>query len=509
MIQALVNPAIGHVVLFTVGQAAASTILTLLVGLPGAYLIARYKFNGKLIFRSLTTIPFVLPTLVVAISFDTLLGSSGWLNSALEKMDLSPVRFTRTIGAILVAHVFYNTTIVMRLVGDYWSRIDHRLWDVARSLGASPLQLFKRVTLPLLSAPIAAASLLVFIFCFTSFGVILILGGPRYATIEVEIYYQTVSLFNLPVAATLSILQIGITLILSIIYARLMHRINRPLPLTSPLRNEQRLTGKVGRPIAIAILLTIALFHLVPLVSLASQSITGADGFTLNFYKTLGIESRQSSFHGSPLHAVRNSLGFAFAATIIALSIGTPAAWALGRHSNNRSSRFFDPILMLPLGTSAVPLGLGFIVALNRPPLDLRASPILLPIAHALVALPFVVRSLSPALATVERRLIDSASVLGAGRMAIIRRVELPIVARAMTVAAAFAFSISLGEFGATAIIARGDLPTIPLAIFRLVSRPGALNLGQGLALSTILMLMTGVVITLIERLRIARVSSF
>ncbi len=164
---------------------------------------------------------------------------------------------------------------------------------------------------------------------------------------------------------------------------------------------------------------------------------------------------------------------------------------------------------MLPLGTSAVTLGLGFIVALNRPPLDLRASPILIPIAHALVALPFVVRSLSPALATVERRLIDSASVLGAGRMAIIRRVELPIVARAMTVAAAFAFSISLGEFGATAIIARGDLPTIPLAIFRLVSRPGALNLGQGLALSTILMLMTGVVITLIERLRIARVSSF
>ena len=509
LLRALTAPATGRVVLFTAGQAAASTALTLLVGLPGAYLLARYRFAGKALFRAVTAIPFVLPTLVVAAAFEALLVARGWVNAALEAAGLPPMRFTRTLGAILIAHVFYNTTIVLRLVGDYWSRIDRRLWDAARTLGAGPAQRWLRVSLPLLAAPVAAAAVLIFIFCFTSFGVILILGGPRFATIEVEIYYRTISLFDLPAAASLALMQVGVTLVLGIAYTRLMRRVSRPLPLRAPRSNERRLTGRPARAAAAAVLLAVALFQLAPLAALAARSVTGAEGVTLAFYGALGVEGRQGAFHGSALTAVRNSLAFAAAATAIALAVGTPAAWALGRRGAARSSRLFDPLLMLPLGTSAVTLGLGFIVALNRPPLDLRASPLLIPIAHALVALPFVVRSLAPALAAVEPRLIDAARVLGAGRAAVARRVELPIVARAMGVAAAFAFSISLGEFGATAIVARGDLPTIPLAIFRLLGRPGALNLGQGLALATILMLVTAVVVTAIERLRVARVSSF
>lgn len=509
LLRTLTAPATGRVVLFTFGQAAASTALTLLVGLPGAYLVARYRFAGKALFRALTAVPFVLPTLVVAASFDALLGARGWVNAALEAVGLPPLRFTRTLGAILAAHVFYNTTIVLRLVGDYWSRIDRRLWDAARTLGAGAVQRWLRVSLPLLAAPVAAAAVLVFIFCFTSFGVVLILGGPRFATIEVEIYYQTVSLFDLPVAASLALVQVGVTLVLGIAYARLMKRVSRPLPMRAPRSNERRLTGRSARAAAAVVLLAITVFQLAPLVALAARSFTGADGATLAFYRALGVESRQGAFHGSALAAVRNSLGFAAAATAIALAVGTPAAWALGRRGAARSSRLFDPLLMLPLGTSAVTLGLGFIVTLNRPPFDLRASPALIPIAHALVALPFVVRSLAPALAAVEPRLIHAARALGAARAAVVRRVELPIVARAVGVAAAFAFSISLGEFGATAIVARGDLPTIPLAIFRLLGRPGALNIGQALALATILMLVTAVVVTAIERLRVARVSSF
>lgn len=509
LLRTLTAPATGRVVLFTFGQAAASTALTLLVGLPGAYLVARYRFAGKALFRALTAVPFVLPTLVVAASFDALLGARGWVNAALEAIGLPPLRFTRTLGAILAAHVFYNTTIVLRLVGDYWSRIDRRLWDAARTLGAGAVQRWLRVSLPLLAAPVAAAAVLVFIFCFTSFGVVLILGGPRFATIEVEIYYQTVSLFDLPVAASLALVQVGVTLVLGIAYARLMKRVSRPLPMRAPRSNERRLTGRSARAAAAVVLLAITVFQLAPLVALAARSVTGADGATLAFYRALGAESRQGAFHGSALAAVRNSLGFAAAATAIALAVGTPAAWALGRRGAARSSRLFDPLLMLPLGTSAVTLGLGFIVTLNRPPFDLRASPALIPIAHALVALPFVVRSLAPALAAVEPRLIHAARALGAARAAVVRRVELPIVARAVGVAAAFAFSISLGEFGATAIVARGDLPTIPLAIFRLLGRPGALNIGQALALATILMLVTAVVVTAIERLRVARVSSF
>ena len=193
----------------------------------------------------------------------------------------------------------------------------------------------------------------------------------------------------------------------------------------------------------------------------------------------------------------------------LSLALGVPAAWALARHPNNLMSRLCDPILMLPLGTSAVTLGLGFIVALGRPPLNLRASPVLVPLAHTLVAFPFVVRSLTPALRSIRPRVRQAAAVLGAAPHEVALYVDLPLIGRAVLVAAAFAFTISLGEFGATALISRPEYPTIPLAIYRYISQPGALNYGQALALSTILMVTTASGMLAIERLRIAEVGEF
>jgi thiamine transport system permease protein len=189
--------------------------------------------------------------------------------------------------------------------------------------------------------------------------------------------------------------------------------------------------------------------------------------------------------------------------------LGIPAAWALSQNQESKFNRAIDPILMLPLGTSAVTLGLGFIVALDQPPLDLRASILLIPIAHTLVAFPFVVRSLAPSLQSIRPRLRQAAQVLGASPGQVIRHIDLPIVARAILVAAAFAFTISLGEFGATAMIARPEYPTIPIMIYRFISQPGALNYGQALSLSTILMLTTAISILAIERLRIADIGEF
>jgi thiamine transport system permease protein len=164
---------------------------------------------------------------------------------------------------------------------------------------------------------------------------------------------------------------------------------------------------------------------------------------------------------------------------------------------------------MLPLGTSAVTLGLGFIIALAHPPLDLRASPLLIPIAHTLVSFPFVVRSLTPALRSIQPGLRQAAAVLGASPRQVLRHIDLPIVGKALMVAATFAFTISLGEFGASSLISRPEFPTIPIVIYRFLSRPGGLNYGQALALSTILM---GVAITgmmAIERFRIADIGEF
>jgi thiamine transport system permease protein len=229
----------------------------------------------------------------------------------------------------------------------------------------------------------------------------------------------------------------------------------------------------------------------------------------LNNYRELTINRRSTIFYAPPATAVAVSLGYAAATVVLALALGLPAAWALARDQSSRLNRMLDPVLMLPLGTSAVTLGLGFIVALDQPPLDLRASPLLVPLAHTLVAFPFVVRSLIPALRSIRPRLRQAAAVMGASPPQVLRTIDLPMVGRALLVAATFAFTISIGEFGATALIARPEYPTIPIAIYRYLGLPGALNYGQAMALSTILMGATAVGMLAIERFRIAEVGEF
>lgn len=517
---------------FTVWQAALSTLLTLAVGLPGAYLLARYRFRGQGLLRALTAVPFVLPTLVVAAAFNALLGPRGWVNVGLmAAFDLSapPVTFVNTFGAILLAHVFYNTTIVLRLVGDFWSRLDPRLVAAARALGASPARAFREVTLPLLAPALGAAALLVFIFDFTSFGVILVLGGPRFATLETEIYRQTVYLFNLPVAAVLALIQLLCTLGLSVAYTRLSARVAAPLNLRAARDTRQPLRTPRARLTAGLLVGGLVALLVLPLAALALRSVVRLDaergqsgpvqtGFTLAFYQELGQNRRNNLFYVPPTAAIGNSLAAASATVALALALGLPAAWAVAAQGSREAKRqdatsaaalALDALLLLPLGTSAVTLGLGFIVALDTPPLDLRASPLLLPLAHTLVALPFVVRSLVPALRSIRPRLRQAAAVLGAGPARVWREIDLPLVGRAVIVAATFAFTLSLGEFGATAIIARPEHPTVPVVIYRLIGLPGALNYGQALALSTILMVVCTVGILAIERLRVGEVGEF
>jgi thiamine transport system permease protein len=523
LLQALVSPNTAKVLGFTLWQAALSTLLTLLVGLPGAFLLGRYDFRGKSLLRALTAIPFVLPTLVVAAAFNALLGPRGWLNLALMNilnLPQPPIHFTYTLAAILLAHVFYNTTIVLRTVGDFWSHLDPRLPQAAQTLGASRWQTLVHVTLPLLKPAIAAAALLVFIFDFTSFGVILILGGPRFATLEVEIYNQTIGLFNLPLAASLSLLQLACTLSLMVIYTRLSSRLSQPISLRPIQHTQRKLRAARSRLWAGLLAAFLLSLFTLPLVALAARSFVQVEAvrgglapevprLTLDFYRELTANRRQSYFYAPPSTAIAVSLAYATATVLLALALGLPASLALARDSHSPASRLFDPLLMLPLGTSAVTLGLGFIIALGRPPLDWRASPLIVPVAHTLAAFPFVVRSLTPALRSIRPRLRQAAMVIGATPLQVIRHIDLPLVGRALLVSATFAFTISLGEFGATALIFRPEYPTIPLMIYRFISQPGALNYGQALALSTLLMVVTAGGILTIEKLRIADIGEF
>jgi thiamine transport system permease protein len=497
---------------FTLWQAALSTLLTLLAALPAAYVFARYQFPGKSLLQALTTIPFVLPTMVVATAFTSLLGPRGWVNQILMAalgLDRPPVNLIHTLAIILLAHVFYNYTIILRMVGGFWANLDPQLEAAAWMLGASPWRAFREVTLPLLRPALIAASLLVFLFDFTSFGVILILGGPRYATLEVEIYRQAVNLFNLPVAAALSLLQIGCTFGLMVAYTRLQKRITVPLQLRPHqiTARRPRTRGErwlVGINVAVMILLLVA-----PLLSLAERSLsTGQVGYSLAHYRELSVNRQSSIFFVPPLLAVRNSLLFAGATVGLALTLGLISAWLLARQ-RGRLGRLLDPAFMLPLGTSAVTLGFGYIVALARPPLNLRTSPLLVPLAHTLVAFPFVVRSLLPVIRGIHPHLREAARVLGASSWQVWREIDLPIVGRALLVGAVFAFTVSLGEFGATVFVARPQMPTMPVVIYRFLGQPGAAHYGQALAMSTLLMIVCAVGFLAIERFRYGDIGEF
>ena len=502
---------------FTVWQAAVSTLLTVLLALPGAYVFGRYRFRGKTLLLALTTIPFVLPTVVVANAFTAWLGPRGQLNQLLMAIfgwDKAPIDLQYTIWLILLAHIFYNYAVILRMVGGFWANLNPRLEEAARMLGASPAQVFRQITLPLLAPAIGAASLLVFLFCFTSFGVILILGGPRFATLEVEIYRQTVNLFNLPMAAALSLIQILFTFGLMWLYTRLQSRLAVPLEFR-PRRQLQRpvATGRdrliVGGSVAL-----MAGLLLLPLLAMVERSLTLDGGFSLRYYAELFINRRGSILYVPPIEAMFNSLSFAAVVVGLALGLGLVSATLLARparggQAGRLAQTLFDPLLMLPLGTSAVTLGFGFIIALDEPPLNLRASWWLVPLAHTLVAFPFVVRSLLPAMRGIKPSLREVAATLGANPLRVWREIDLPIVGRALLVAAVFAFTISLGEFGATALIARPETPTMPVAIYRFLGQPGALNYGQALAMSTLLMLVCAAGMVLIEHFRVGDIGEF
>ena len=463
---------------FTIWQAAASTALTLLAGLPLAWATARLRFRGRDLVRALVVVPFVLPTVVVATAF----------------LDLLPTRFERGVVPILLAHVFFNVAVVVRVVGGYWERLDPRLWDAAATVGASPVRRFRELTLPALKPALAAAGALTFLFCFTSFGIVVILGGPTRMTLEAAVYDQAARAFDLHAAAALSLLQLAAVAVVVTVSSRLEARAGLVAPLAPEAATARAPRGR-ERIALVAILAATGALLALPLLALLERSLSGPNGPSLDFYRVLWQET--PTLLVTPWHAVVNSIVYATAATAIALGIGGLAAVVAA----GGTTRLLDTAVMLPLGASAVMLGYGFLIAFDTAPIDFRGSLWLVPVVQALVAAPFVVRILAPALRGIDPRLREAASVLGAPPSRVRREVDVPLVLRPLGIAAGLAYAIALGEFGATVFLARSDHPTLPVAIFRFLGRPGAENQGAAAALCVVLMAVTAAAVLLAERL--------
>lgn len=491
-----------NILFFSLGQAFISTLLTIVLALPSAYVFTRYQFRGKTLFLSLATLPFVLPTVVVAAAFTALIGPRGILNNllmSLFQLTSPPIQLDRTLVIILIVHVFYNYAVALRIITGYWANQNPRIEQAARVLGANSWKLWWYIRLPILRPAITAAAVLVFIFTFTSFGVVLLLGGPRFATLEVEIYRQTINLFNLPVAAALSLVQIGLMAGMIVVYTRLQRRISSDIVSASTVAQVPKTRYEWFIVRITLLLMSILLFS--PLLALVLLSFTvGSSGVTLQYYQQLNVNARGSILFVAPLQAVKNSLVFATVTTVLAVTLGFLSACLLAQ--SRRWSSLLDPLFMLPLATSAVILGFGFVITFDKEPLNLRQSAVLMPLAHTLVAMPFVIRSVLPALRAIPPNILEAAEVLGASAWARWRWIEFPLIRRALLVGATFAFTISMGEFGASSFIFRPDTPTIPIAIFRLLGQPGSSNYGQALAMSSLLMFVSAFSFVLIERLR-------
>lgn len=493
----------GRVLWFTVATSAAGTAGSLLLGLPVAWTLHRLALPGRRVVRALLLVPFVLPTVVVGVAFRELLGESGPLGFL--GLDGTPV-------AVVAALVFFNVAVVVRAVGAAWESLDPRPAEAAAALGATPWQVWWTVTLPALRPAIVSAGSVVFLFCATAFGVVLTLGGLRYATVETEIYLLTTNLLDLEGAAALSLLQL-------VVVAGLLALAQRLRATPAAARRVVARPRAVRPPDAPLLVVTavVLLGVATPVATLVAGSLRTPDGWGLRNYAALASTGSGPGGSGAlavPVtEALVVSLRTAVDATWMAMLLGLLVAVVVTRRSRGRAERAvragLDGFFMLPLGVSAVTLGFGLLVTLDDGLLDLRASPLLVPVAQALVALPLVVRTLAPVLAGIDPRQRQAAASLGAGPWRTVAVVDLPVVWKPVLAAAGFAFAVSLGEFGATSFLFREEAPTVPVVIFRLIGRPGEGNYGMALAASVVLAGVTALVVLAVERLRVRSVGAF
>ena len=493
--EVLSRPRTLRIIGLTLAQAAIATVACLVLGLPTAFVLYRLRFRGRAVFRALAIVPFVLPTVVVGVAFKVL-----FADTALDGTWL----------AIILALVFFNVAVVTRTVGIAWEELDPSIEEAAADLGATPMRTFLSVTLPRLGPAIASAAIIVFLFCSTAFGVVLVLGGSRFGTVETEIWTLTTQYLDLRSASALSLVQVVFVIV--VLWAAGRARSRPELRTPSPGR-AMRVTDV---PLVFGTAVIGALLA-VPVVSLTIRSLRGQDGWSLEHWAALtgvgtGVGRGAPALSVSPLEALSHSLAFAAAGTLVAMAIGLGASILLSRRPTSpRGRRVLAALeggLMLPLGVSAVTLGFGYLIALDTAPFDLRSSPILVPIAQALVAAPLVIRTLLPVLRGADPLLRDAAADLGAPPWRVLLSVDMRLAARPAIAAAGLAFAVCLGEFGATAFLSRPDWATLPVVIERLASHPGVGNLAMANAAAVLLALVTAIALGAGELARARRVSS-
>ncbi|MEC7843861.1 MAG: iron ABC transporter permease, partial [Actinomycetota bacterium] len=487
----LASSATWKVIWFTTWQALLSTFISLLIGICIANVFTKFQFRGKQFLKALSVIPFVMPTVVVATAFI----------SVNEFLGLDKTIFTlqgSTFG-IIIAHVFFNTAIVVRTVGGVWPLIDFQSEMAARTLGSSSFTTFFRVTLPQLKSSLLASGSLAFLFTFTSFGVILLLGGLEKATLETEIWRYATQRTDFKTAAVLGLAQLLIIIAMLALNSRSRKQGTAVHKSAFNPSQPSYITARFLKLRLGSCIVFIAGFLGLPFAVLAERSLNTNNGYSFLYYKQIFLESSDRFSIFGTRQAIVNSLLWASLAMILATILGLLAAILLA-HKSKKISRSSDVILLLPLGTSGVLIGFGIIVGLDTSIFDVRSEWWIVPVAQAILGVGFVSRIVSTALNNQNPELKQAAQTLGAAPMKVWWHIEMPVISRSLVAGAIFAFAIAIGEFGATAFLARPQRPTIPTAVFNLLGRPGPATFGQAMALSVILALITATAVSALDR---------
>ena len=493
VIRVLTDPRTVKVFGNTIVQGISGSFVSVVLGLPFAYVLYKLPLPGVAFARTIMMVPFVLPTVVVAVAFASLVGRDGILASwNLEHHFIT----------IVAALAFFNVTLVARMVGTFWAQLDPRPEQAARMLGASAARVFFTITLPALAPAIAAAAALVFLYCATSFGLVLILGGRSFGNLETEIYRSTVQYFDLNTAAMLSLLQAAVVLLALFVSSRFRE-------LTVGMTAARRAPRRHDAWVIAVCAVTALVLHGLPMWALLRQSFRGRSGeWSLSNYQNLFDPVYTSELRINPLSAAATSITMALISTVLTVALALCTVLVASRRPRSRWLRRliggFDTAMMMPVGISAVTLGFGLLLTMHRPlgiGVDLRTSVVLIPVAQTLVALPLVLRTLLPVLRGIDPRTREAAMMLGAGPFRVLRTIDLPMLGRAGGVALGFAFATALGEFGATAFLVRPGTQTLPVMIARLQGRPG--EYGVALAAAVLLGLATAVIMVVAERSRV------
>ena len=465
----------------TIGQAAASTVLALAVGVPVAWVLASLRFRGRSLLRALVTVPFVLPSVVVGAAYATLLGPGG------------PWDLRGTWWIVLAAHLTFNLAVVVRTVSVAVAALPPGLDESARLLGAGPVDVVRRAVGPAVAPAVGSAGLVVFLYCLTSFGVLVVLGGGAVTTLEVELWVRATRQFDLSGAAVLAGLQF-----LTVVAALSLHTraARRTAGRWSSTQDRSRPPATWSDRVAVLLAVTaVGTVAGAPLVALAVGSVRLGGRWSGSAWTRLGSALEGTALAVPPAMAAATTASTADVAATLATVVGVPAARAAAARPGGRAER----LLLVPLGVSATTVGLGVLLVAGRPPVDLRGSLVLLVMAQVVVALPLVVRVVAPALAALPPSWSDAAALMGRSARSRWWSVELPAVRAAVVSAVGLALVVCLGEFGATVFVARADRPTLPLVVARLLARPGAAGRGQAMALSCVLALVCAALLVAVD----------